>query len=261
MSRVPILCYHNIGPAPAAGRFELLHVAEAKLERQLWALRRVGLRGVSMTEGLAHLRAGGRRGPVVLTFDDGYLDTLTAALPLLRRYGCRAICYVVSDRIGGHNRWDDGEGREHHALMTREQIGSWLDAGMEIGSHSCTHPWMQKMAEEEVTAELADSRASLRRTFGVAVDHFSYPFGKFTATTIAAAKHCGYTSAVTAEPGIASSADDAHRLPRVIVDGRRGLGQFLLQVATPYEDVRHGRGLFRRTPAAAARSVRHHHSG
>jgi peptidoglycan/xylan/chitin deacetylase (PgdA/CDA1 family) len=198
---------------------------------------------------------------VVLTFDDGYLDTLTAALPLLRRYGCQATCYVVSDCIGGHNRWDDAEGRERQALMTREQIGLWLDAGMEIGSHSCSHPWLQKVSEPDAAHELSESRASLRRTFGVAVDHFCYPFGKFTAATVDLVKGCGYASAVTGEPGIARGGDDRHRLPRLIVDGRRGLARFLVQVATPYEDLRHRRGLFRSTLPAAARSERHHHSG
>ena len=246
MSRVPILCYHNIGPAPAGERFALLHVAEAKLERQLWTLRRLGLRGVSMTEGLAHLGGGGSRGRVVLTFDDGYLDTLTAALPLLRRYGCTATCYVVSDCIGGHNRWDDGQGRERQALMTREQIGQWLEAGMEIASHSCSHPWLQKLSAPEAAREIADSRVSLQRMFGVAVDHFAYPFGGLTASTIELVKRCGYASAVTTEPGIARRGDDVHRLPRLLVDGRRGLARFLLQVATPFEDLRHGRGLFRR---------------
>jgi peptidoglycan/xylan/chitin deacetylase (PgdA/CDA1 family) len=214
-----------------------------------------------MTEGLAHLGGGGPWGRVVLTFDDGYLDTLTAALPLLRRYGCRATCYLVSDCIGGYNRWDDGQGRERLSLMTREQIGSWLEAGMEIASHSCSHPWLQKLGEPEVAHEIAQSRAFLQRTFGVAVDHFAYPFGGFTAATVDAVKRCGYASAVTTEPGIARSGDDVHRLPRLIVDGRRGLARFLLQAATPYEDLRQGRGLRRRVLPAAARTARHHHSG
>jgi len=187
---------------------------------------------VSMTEGLAHLGGGGAwPGRVVLTFDDGYLDTLTTALPLLQRYGCRATCYVVSDQIGGHNRWDDGAGRERQTLMTREQLGSWLAAGMEIASHSCTHPWMQKLDEAETMRELAESREALRRSFGVAVDHFAYPFGKFTAATVAAVKRCGYASAVTVQSGIARAGDDPHRLPRLIVDGRRGLGHFFGQMA------------------------------
>jgi peptidoglycan/xylan/chitin deacetylase (PgdA/CDA1 family) len=246
MSGVPILCYHNIGAAPAEARFALLHVAEARLERQLWALRRVGLRGVSMTEGLAHLGGTASRGPVVLTFDDGYLDTLTAALPLLRRYGCTATCYVVSDCIGGHNQWDEEQKRERQALMTREQIGQWLGAGMEIASHSCSHPWLQKLGESEAAREISESRASLQRTFGVAVDHFAYPFGGFTPSTIDLVKRCGYASAVTTRPGIARRGDDVHLLPRLLIDGRRSLPHFLLRVATPLEDLRHGRGFPRK---------------
>jgi peptidoglycan/xylan/chitin deacetylase (PgdA/CDA1 family) len=246
MSRIPILCYHNVGSAPADDRFALLHVAEAKLERQLWALRQLELRGVSMTEGLAHLRGGGRAGAVVLTFDDGYVDTVTAALPLLRRYHCRATCYVVSDDIGGHNRWDDGEGRERQALMTREQIGLWLEAGMEIASHSCSHPWLAKVGDAEVARELAQSRASLQQTFGLPVDHFAYPFGSYTAATVDAVKRCGYASAVTTEPGHARGGDDVYRLPRLIVDGRRGIARFLQQLAMPYGGLRFGLDLFRR---------------
>jgi peptidoglycan/xylan/chitin deacetylase (PgdA/CDA1 family) len=41
-----------------------------------------------------------------LTFDDGYADTLTAAAPLMKRYGFAATCYVVSGALGGYNRWD-----------------------------------------------------------------------------------------------------------------------------------------------------------
>src|SRR5215471_12116581 len=244
MASVPILCYHNISPAPTAARFAMLHVAEAKFERQLWALRRLGLRGVSMTEGLEDLASGARHHRVVLTFDDGYVDTFTAALPLLRRYGCSATCYLVSACIGGHSRWDDCQGRQREALMTQEQIGQWLEAGMEIASHSCSHPWLPKLDEPEATREVSDSRASLRRMFGVAVDHFAYPFGKYTAQTIDAVKRCGYASAVTIEPGIAHGGDDAHRLPRLIVSGRRGLARFLLEVGTPYEDLRRVRSLF-----------------
>jgi peptidoglycan/xylan/chitin deacetylase (PgdA/CDA1 family) len=117
---------------------------------------------------------------------------------------------------------------------------------MEIGSHSCSHPWLQELDEREVVRELSESRAALQRTFGVAVDHFCYPFGKFTTATVDAVRRCGYASAVTAEARIARRGDDVHQLPRLIVDGRRGLARFLLQVATPYEEIRQGRGLGRR---------------
>jgi peptidoglycan/xylan/chitin deacetylase (PgdA/CDA1 family) len=87
MSGLPILCYHNVAPAPKEARFRLLYVSPDRFERQLWSLRRVGLRGVSTSEGIARLSSGTARGCVVLTFDDGYTDTVTTAAPLLKQYG------------------------------------------------------------------------------------------------------------------------------------------------------------------------------
>src|SRR5215471_6290669 len=103
MSRIPILCYHNVGEAPATCRFKLLYVTPEKLARQLWMLRRLGLRGVSLCEGMPHLYSNTRSNRVVLTFDDGFVDTVAAALPILKEYGCTATCYLVSDAIGSCN--------------------------------------------------------------------------------------------------------------------------------------------------------------
>ena len=55
MSALPILCYHNVTFAPREARFKLLYVSPDKFERQLWTLRRLGLRGVSAGEGIARL--------------------------------------------------------------------------------------------------------------------------------------------------------------------------------------------------------------
>src|SRR4051812_32228697 len=245
MSRVPILSYHQVGPRPPGARFAMLHVTPSQLDRQLWALRRLGMRGISMTDGLSQLRNGyGRSHEVVLSFDDGYRSTLTAALPVLRHHGFRATCFLVSGLMGGHNSWDDGLGEGRTDLMSRADIEAWLAAGMEIGSHSCTHPRVQPREADTASAEIFESRAALQKMFGVIVDHFAYPFGGFTPATVDLVRRCGYVSAVTTQPGTARGADDPYRLPRLLVNGERGLGRFLLQVGTPYEDLRNGRGLF-----------------
>ena len=235
MSVLPILCYHNVAMAPADARFKLLYVSPEKLDRQLWTLRRLGLRGVSTSEGTARLRAGSARGCVVLTFDDGYADTLAAAAPLIKRYGFSATCYVVSDTVGTYNRWDAEALQETKALMSREQIGEWLAAGMEVGSHSCSHARLPDLPRDAVLYEIAESRAALRKMFGVPAQHFAYPFGHFTAETAELVRRAGYLSAVTVLPGAARASDDPLRLPRILVNGERSLWRFLLQVATPYE--------------------------
>jgi peptidoglycan/xylan/chitin deacetylase (PgdA/CDA1 family) len=237
MAKIPILCYHNIGASPADSRFKLLYVGLDEFERQLWTIRRLGLRGVSAGEGLRRIGGGAGSRLVVITFDDGYTDTLCGALPLLVKYQCTATCYLVSGAIGTHNRWDAEVLSETKPLMNHEQICDWLAAGMEIGSHSRSHPRLEDLEPAAAYDEIAASRDALRSAFGVPVDHFSYPFGRFTDAIAGLVKRAGYLSAVSMSRGIATAADDPYRLPRIFVNGERGWPRFLLQVATPYENL------------------------
>src|SRR5262249_927567 len=162
----PILCYHNVANAPEDARFKLLYVSPESFERQLWTLQRLGLQGVSTGEGLARLRNGTARGCVVFTFDDGYIDALTTAAPPLRRYRFSATCYVVSAALGTYNRWDAEQLRESKPLMSPEQLEGWLAAGMEVGSHSLSHPRLHELPREGARAEIAQSRTALRDLLG-----------------------------------------------------------------------------------------------
>jgi peptidoglycan/xylan/chitin deacetylase (PgdA/CDA1 family) len=238
MSALPILGYHNVAMAPQDAPFKLLYVSPDSFERQLWTLRRLGLRGVSTSEGMARLSNGTSRGCVVFTFDDGYADTLTVAAPLLNRYGFGATCYVVSGAVGAHNRWDEEFLRERKPLMSRDQLDQWLAAGMEVGSHSLSHQRLHELPRDAARYEIAQSRAALRTMLGVPIEHFAYPFGRFTADIVELVREAGYSSAMTVQPGVARASDDRLRLPRILINGERGLWKFLLHVATPYGRLR-----------------------
>ena len=231
MSTLPILCYHNIGTAPSGAAFRLLYVSAEMFDRQLWTLRRLGLRGVSTGEGLRHLANGTSRGSVVLTFDDGYADTLTTAVPIMKQYGFRATCYIVSGAVGTHNRWDADYLGETKPLMSRGQLDQWLAAGMEVGSHSLSHRRLCGVAQDVLREEIAGSRAALHTMLGVAVEHFAYPFGHFNDAVVESVRHAGYSSAVTTLSAVARTSDDRLRLPRILVNGEHGLWRFLLRIA------------------------------
>jgi peptidoglycan/xylan/chitin deacetylase (PgdA/CDA1 family) len=109
---------------------------------------------------------------------------------------------------------------------------------MEVGSHSCSHPRLHELPPDAAWDEIAESRRALHDTLGVPIEHFAYPFGDFTADSVELVRRAGYTSAVTVLPGVARASDDRLRLPRIFVNGDRGLWNFLLHVATPYERVR-----------------------
>src|SRR5712692_8473874 len=94
---VPILTWHSIG-----GDGDEFTVSEAAFAAQLDALRNAGFHPVTFHEWLEHEDRGAPLPdkPILLTFDDGYQDALTAALPALRARGMRATFFLVSAWIG-----------------------------------------------------------------------------------------------------------------------------------------------------------------
>jgi peptidoglycan/xylan/chitin deacetylase (PgdA/CDA1 family) len=232
-----ILNYHNIAPVPDGMSMPKLYVSPEQFARQLWWLRRVGLMGVSLSEGIRRLRQGDEAGCVALTFDDGYADNVVNAAPLLQEYDFTATCFVVSHRIGAYNAWDAERLGGRKPLMTTGQMQSWINAGLEIGSHTCTHPDLTTLSRDSVMDELVDSRAALSRITGNCVSTFCYPFGRHDSELARCVGRAGYASAVTTQRGRAHRQDDALLLPRVAVDGRKSLVKFLLKAATPYCDV------------------------
>jgi len=242
--RLPILAYHNIDRAPAGAMLPRLYVTPEKFDRQMWLLRRLGVRGVSISEGLTALRSGSDRPLAVLTFDDGYADNESNALPILRAYGFTATCYLVSNHLGEHNEWDAAHLKVRKPLMSVAQVESWLAGGMEIGSHTCSHPQLDELDPESAFRELAESRSTLSKRFGVDVQHFCYPFGRYDRSTVEQVRRAGYASAVSTGRGVARSSDDPYQLPRASIHGNTGPLKFFLKAATRYED--------RRRPALAS---------
>ncbi len=242
MSRLPILAYHNVDHAPPGIRLARLYVTPEQFERQMWTLRRVGRRGVSVSDGLAALHSNDSQGAVIITFDDGYVDNLEYAAPILKKYGFTATCYVVAQRMGAHNVWDSDYLGVKKPTMDVTQLKSWLDSGMEIGSHTCTHPRLDQLDATAAMQEIEHSRTVLTSLLGVPVEHFCYPYGRFTDITAEMVKRAGYRSAVATQRGIARADDDVYRLPRASVHGDGSWFKFFLKVATRYEDRYRSRG-------------------
>ena len=239
--RIPVLAYHNVDHAPVGALLRKLYVTPTQFERQMWTLRRCGFRALSMSQGLPHLADEQPSKCVILTFDDGYLDNLREAAPILKKYGFSATCYVVSGRIGEHNRWDCDELNVKKPLMNRQQLDEWLACGMEIGSHTVSHPRLDQIEPAAAEQEIAQSRIALSGLFGVEIAHFCYPYGRFNAENVKAVHRAGYRSAVATSRGFARPGDDMFQLPRVSIHGDNGYMKFLLKVLTCYEDQRHRR--------------------
>ena len=217
---VPILMYHVIAPAPPGIAYPDLYVQPAEFAREMRWLARHGYRAVTLHRVYDYWR--GRRAlprhAIVVSFDDGYRSQYSAGLPVLRRLHWPG---VLNLKVGNENdRWG----------MPRVLVRRLIRAGWEIDAHTITHPDLTKVDSQRLRQEVAGSRAIIRRQFGVPVDFFCYPSGRYDAHVIAAVRAAGYLGATTTNYGLARPSD-LFTLDRVRVSGSDGVLGFAAKLA------------------------------
>ena len=216
LGRVPmILMYHGV--ADVAEDPNHLCVTPRRFAEQMAALQRLGLRGTGIGTLVDAMRAGRQRGLVGITFDDGYVNVLEAALPELKRHGFTASVFIISGRLGGSNDWDEGPS---WPLLSASQISELAAAGIEIGSHSTTHVRLAGLEASQLETEVSGSRASLGELMGAPVRGFAYPYGSMDAAARRAVRDAGYDYACAVQTPMADLGIMA--LPRVYVGQQDG---------------------------------------
>lgn len=240
-SPIPILTYHQVEAPPAAGvPYRGLVVAPAAFARQMALLKTLGYRGLSMSALEPYLR-GERRGRVVgITLDDGYVNNLQHALPVLQRYGFSATCYIVSGQMGGSNVWDLDQGIPAKPLMDARQLKAWVAGGQEIGAHTRNHVDLRQVDDAAAFQEIAGCKRELEHRVETEVRHFCYPYGSHDRRHAAMCKALGFVTATTTERGRAGAEDDLFELPRAPVLRTTSLPVLWLKIATGYEDRKRG---------------------
>ena len=236
---IPILVYHQIAAAPPKNRpFRSLYVAPSAFARQMALLKRLGYTGLSMGALQPYL-LGEKQGKVVgITFDDGYLNNLLHALPTLSKQGFSSTCYAVSGLLGKTNVWDEGVGIAQTPLMDAPQIRQWVQAGQEVGSHTCQHIDLTAADEAECRVEMTLGKTGLETAARCSVEHFCYPYGRYERRHMVVADELGFATATTTQRSRCNGQTDMLQLPRVPVLRSTSLPVFWLKIATSYEDRR-----------------------
>ena len=236
---IPILTYHQIADAPPKGTpHRGLVVAPEDFSNQMAMLSLLGYQGLSMTDLQPYLR-GERVGKVVgITLDDGYLNNLTHAAPVLQRYGFSATCYVVSQMLGKTNAWDREAGIPEATLMSAAQLREWVSHGQEVGAHTQNHVRLMQLDRTHAREEITHCKTDLEELMGASVQHFCYPYGEYAPEHVAMAMEAGYTTATTTQRSRCQTHEDYLQLPRVPIARRTTRMALLLKLATAYEDRR-----------------------
>ncbi len=134
--------------------------------------------------------AENNRGELALSFDDGHSSDFEVVLPLLQEYGAQGTFFVTPNYVG------------KKGYMSWEQIKTLGEAGMEIGSHSLSHPFMTNLSKEKLLIELKDSKALIEQYTSKEVVSFAYPFGDCSGRTHKVAIKVGYKNICNSRPGL-----------------------------------------------------------
>lgn len=174
-----VLAYHAVAREPFEGMAREMVVTSNELAAEVERLR-------------------GFERPFRLTFDDGWADALTVAAPVLRELRIGATFFVCPGNWG--NTEDSGYSPEGRVL-TLEEAGELHELGFDLGAHSMTHPDLVECDDDELRAELHDSKVAVEAITGRPCTEFAYPFGLHDARVRAATEAAGYELAFQFAPG------------------------------------------------------------
>ncbi|HWR43284.1 polysaccharide deacetylase family protein [Sporomusa sp.] len=198
---VPILNYHKIDSF-----YHALSIPPQEFEEQMAYLSQNGFTTITPDQLMSYLNQGKElpEKPILITFDDGYLDNYTNAYPIMKKYGFTATIFLVTNLVGHDERF-----------MSWDQVREMQKDGFVFGSHTVSHAALTKLSREQVMEELVTSRKEMEQQLGGKIRYFAYPTGAYNLQIEEMVKQAGYKAAFTIRYGQAGAESNPYALERI----------------------------------------------
>lgn len=216
--RVPILTYHYIGnnPNPEDKTRDALQVTPDRFEEQMNYLSTNGYTPISLDTLHAALKGGSLPPkPVVLTFDDGYIDFYFNAFLILKKYNFVAISFIPTGLVGKgyYMSWDQIKEIDSTNLIAFE-------------AHSVNHINLVSIPNDQLNYQIGESKKVLEQQLGKSVNFFAYPYGLSDETTWKAVENAGFLGGVGTWYGNIISEGVVFDMPRIKISGNMDISTF-----------------------------------
>lgn len=173
--------------------------------------------------------------PIIITFDDGYLDTLENAIPVLLELNMRAVIFVMGNRELKSARWDELSGFDSCPLMSDEQIRKAQKMGFEIGAHSLDHFALTGLSERDIAYEVSRSKEAIEDVLEKPIQTFSYPYGSVDEKVKKIVSDSGFLFACGVYSGSAKFSQSMMDFRRLAINQDTSRLKFLFTLLLPYQ--------------------------
>ena len=218
-----VLCYHIV-ESPHDPRMEISREAFAQ---QMDYLEMTGYTIIPLRDLYDFVMGKKQSLPkraVVVTIDDGWRSTYTQVFPEMKKRHFPFTVFIYPKIIG-----------QTAYAMTWKQIKEMADAGVDVQSHSYSHPFLTRRRHESLDdrayaewleRELVESKRILEKETGRTVSFLAYPYGDFDRHLKSAVASAGYSAALTCEFGKVLQGSDPLRMRRMVIDKRMDFAAF-----------------------------------
>ncbi len=228
---VPILLYHSISNNPSR-----LAVRPLEFRRQMAYLAQAGYEAIFPDEVKKALAAPGRKKYVVLTFDDGLLDNLTTAEPILTEYNFRATVFIAAKYIGGKSQYSRQPANQQFKMLSSADIRQLEKRGWLIANHFYSHRNLVDLTAAEIKQEFKRAYGILAEVVknkrGLAI--VSYPRNKYNSQVLKAARQAGAKIGLAGERNLASQKSNIMAWPRIEISKDIDLAKFKLYLSPSF---------------------------
>lgn len=245
---IPILMYHRIqdGLGARHAYFET-RTSPSVFERQMQHLASHGYQAIGLNQAIDANSTSVPSRAVVITFDDGYRDFYTEAFPILSRFGFTATVFLISGLVGTNS-----------SIAGKTEYMSWNEVrdayarGITFGSHTVTHPQLERLTAEELDRELNASKETIESELGTRVYSFSYPYAfpehkrPLIDKLRSRLESFGYENAVSTLIGTATCASEPYALPRLPINSHDDLHLFQAKLEGAYNWMRQMQSAWKR---------------
>jgi peptidoglycan/xylan/chitin deacetylase (PgdA/CDA1 family) len=236
---VPVLVYHSL--APSNENADLYTIDKKRYSRQMRLLHLLGY-NVLPLENIVETWERGDLPPacsIAVTFDDGYVNNMRYAWPLMRKFGYPATLFFVGGLEGKTNVWDQNGEDGTKPLLKYSQLRALDSTGFRPEAHTVTHPDLVTLSPQEAADEIERSKVQLEANLGRPVRLFAYPYGHHNPCLERVVENAGYKAAFTVERGLNTLRTPRFALKRVTISGDDNLLMFALKVYTGDDPLRY----------------------